>query len=316
MLKPINGTWFEFHHHNIPEGKYWNPICRHFSDEQWETKVDEIASLGMKYIVLLASAIAYEDWNESYFDTDIFPFAKMGAKDPMGALMRAAERNGIKVFVSCGFYGVWTHTYENMTSPQIQARAFKAMEQLYAKYGKYESFYGWYLPDETEINPYFDEDFIKYVNEYAEYGRSFNKDLKILIAPYGTRFACTDEHYIEQLKRLDCDIIAYQDEVGVEKSTTEETRVYFERLNKAHKIAGKSAIWADMETFQCEGKVYFSNLTAADSERVKKQMESISDYVDEIIIYMYQGTMNPPDTKAMCGHPSTVNLYTDLFLSK
>ena len=151
-------------------------------------------------------------------------------------------------------------------------------------------------------------------------GKSFlectEEDLKILIAPYGTRFACTDEHYIEQLKRLDCDIIAYQDEVGVEKSKTEETRVYFERLNKAHKIAGKSAIWADMETFQCEGKVYFSNLIAADSERVKKQMESISDYVDEIIIYMYQGTMNPPDTKAMCGHPSTVNLYTDLFLSK
>ena len=71
-----------------------------------------------------------------------------------------------------------------------------------------------------------------------------------------------------------------------------------------------------METFQCEGKVYFSNLIAADSKRVKKQMESISDYVDEIIIYMYQGTMNPPDTKAMCGHPSTVNLYTDLFLSE
>ena len=232
----------------------------------------------------MESSLVYDKSAESYFETDIYPPAPMKTKNPIAALMHAAERNGLKVFMSCGFYGIWYHTKENITGEAVKERAFKAMKQLYELYGDNKAFYGWYLPDETEINPYFDEDFIKYVNEYAEYGRSFNKNLKILIAPYGTRFACTDEHYIEQLKRLDCDIIAYQDEVGVEKSTTEETRVYFERLNKAHKIAGKSAIWADMETFQCEGKVYFSNLIAADSERVKKQMESISDYVDEIII--------------------------------
>jgi hypothetical protein len=315
-MKKINGTFFEFYHHNLASGGNWNSQCREFTEEQWEAKVDEIAALGMKYIVLMESSLVYDKSAESYFETDIYPAAPMKTKNPISALMRAAERNGLKVFMSCGFYGIWYHTRENMTSEAVKERAFKAMKQLYELYGDNKAFYGWYLPDETEINPYFDEDFIKYVNEYAEYGRSFNKDLKILIAPYGTRFACTDEHYIEQLKRLDCDIIAYQDEVGVEKSTTEETRGYFEKLNQAHKKAGKSAIWADMETFQCEGKVYFSNLIAADSERVKKQMESISDYVDEIIIYMYQGTMNPPDTKAMCGHPSTVNLYTDLFLSK
>jgi hypothetical protein len=216
--------------------------------------------------------------------------------------------------MSCGFYGIWYHTRENIVSEAVKERAFKAMKQLYELYGDNKAFYGWYLPDETEIAPYFDEDFIKYVNEYAAYGRSFRSDLKILIAPYGTRLAAADERYIEQLKMLDCDIIAYQDEVGVEKATTEETKVYFKKLNEAHKAAGKSAIWADMETFRCEGKVYFSPLTCADADRVKKQMESISPYVEEIIIYMYQGTMNPPDTKALCGHPDTVKLYTDLFL--
>ena len=43
MQKPIVGTWFEFWHHNLKEGKYWNQICRQFSAEQWEAKVDEIA---------------------------------------------------------------------------------------------------------------------------------------------------------------------------------------------------------------------------------------------------------------------------------
>ncbi|MBO5766889.1 MAG: DUF4434 domain-containing protein, partial [Clostridia bacterium] len=161
MLKKITGTWFEFQHHNIPEGKYWNPICRWFTDEQWEAKVDEIAELGMKYIVLLTTAQVYENDAFAYFNTDIYPFYNMGAKDPMGALLRAADRNGIKVFVSCGYYGVWTQTINNMISPEVTARAFRAMEQVYAQYGHHESFYGWYLPDETGIYPYYDDQFIK-----------------------------------------------------------------------------------------------------------------------------------------------------------
>ena len=102
--------------------------------------------------------------------------------------------------------------------------------------------------------------------------------------------------------------------LGVEKATPEQTRIYFKNLNQAHKAAGRSVIWADMETFQCEGKVYHSPMVGADGARIKAQMESISDYVEEIIIYIYQGTMNPPDPKVLCGHPSTVKLYRDLFL--
>ena len=313
-MKKINGTFFEFYHHNEVGGTYWNEQCREYTAEQWEAKVDEIAALGMEYIVLMESALVYEDRAESYFPTDIYPPAPMKTEDPIGVMMGAAERNGIKVFMSCGFYGVWNQTWNNIISQDVKARAFKAMKQLYERYGKSKAFYGWYLPDETQIGPYFNEEFIKYVNEYTAYGKSFDPNLKMLIAPYGTNMAVVDEHYVEQLKRLDCDIIAYQDEVGVEKSTTEQTKVYFKNLCQAHKEAGRSVIWADMETFQCEGKVYHSPMVGADAQRTKAQMESISDYVEEIIIYIYQGTMNPPDTKTFCGHPSTVKVYEDLFL--
>lgn len=309
MLKPIRGTWFEFTHHNKPEGKYWNPICRTFSDDQWEVKVDEIASLGMKYIVLLCTSLVYEDSCESYFKTDIYPFADIAAKDPMGALLRAAERNGIKVFVSCGYYGPWTHTEENMTSPEVQKKAFRAMEQLYAQYGHYKSFYGWYLPDELGIWPYYTEGFIKYVNDYSAFGRTLNGDLKMLIAPYGTNHLNADDKFVSQLESLDCDVIAYQDEVGVRKSTPDQTPKYYEALRRAHDKAGRAALWADMEVFEFEGDVYRSALLPADPERVKRQIESISPYVDEILIYEYQGMMNRPGTTAFCGHPDSIALY-------
>ncbi len=311
MLKPITGTWFEFHHHNIPEGKYWNPVCRHFTDAQWEAKMDEMASLGMKYIVLMATALVYEDSCEAYFKTDIYPMAKMGASDPMEAVFRAADRNGMKIFVGTGFYGVWTDTMNNMTSPEVTARAFKAMEQLYAQYGHHSSFYGWYLPDELGIYPYYPDTFIDYTNKYSAFGKSFNKDLKVLIAPYGTNSLKADDNFVSQLERLDCDIIAYQDEIGVRKALPEQTSAYYENLRKAHDKAGRAALWADMEAFEFEGDVYRSALYAASMERIDRQIKSISPYVDEILIYQYLGMFNKPGTIAYCGHPDSIKLYND-----
>ena len=312
MRKPIVGTWMEFWHHSIVEGKYWNPICRNFSAEQWQTKIDEMASVGMKYIVLMDTAIVYEDYSESYFDTDIFPFADMACKDPMGALLSAADRNNMKVFVSCGFYGLWHNTVDNMTSPSVTERAFKAMEQLWEKYGHHQSFYGWYFPDETCIEGYFDQYFIDYVNTYSAHAHKIAPDTKTLIAPYGTNKLIADAKYVDQLKSLDVDIIAYQDEVGVRKSKPEDTAEYYKNLRLAHDAAGRSALWADMEIFEFEGDVYRSALIPATWERVQRQIDSIAPYVDEILIYQYLGMFNKPGTSAFCGHVDSVDYYNDL----
>ena len=43
--KYIQGSWFEFQHHNKKEGIYWNPTCASFSAEQWDTKIKEMADL-------------------------------------------------------------------------------------------------------------------------------------------------------------------------------------------------------------------------------------------------------------------------------
>ena len=310
-MKPINGTWFEFHHHNLPEGIYWNDACRQFTNEQWATKIGEIASLGMRYIVLMASAMVYPNSCEAYFRTDIYPQAQMRARDPMEALLRAADRYGIKVFIGAGFYGFWQDTLRNMTDPNVTQRAFRAMEQLYAQYGHHPSFYGWYLPDELGICPYYSDDFIRYTNLYTARGKSFNAQLQVLIAPYGTNMLKADDTYIRQLERLDCDIIAYQDEVGVRKSTPADTPAYYEALRQAHDKAGRSALWADMEVFQFEGDVYYSALLPASMERIEQQIKSISPYVDEILMYQYLGMFNQPGTTAFCGHPDSTQLYNE-----
>lgn len=309
MLKPVVGTWFEFRHHNAAEGKYWNEICKNFTDEQWEELIADMADLGMKYMPMMCTSLVTNDEAEAYFETDIFPMADMKCKEPMSVMFDAADKYGIKIFVSCGFYGNFNTPYANMISEEVKERAFKAMKELYERYGHHESFYGWYLPDEKWVNPYFSEEFIKYVNAYTAYGRSLMPNAKTLIAPYGVANIIADEKYIEQLTRLDVDYVAYQDGIGVESATVEKSGEYFKALREAHDAAGRSKIWADVEFFGFEGQIYKSALIPANVERVMKQLEAVSPYVDEILCYQYQGIMNKPETKAYCGSGKSEELY-------
>ena len=311
-MKTIKGTWFEFRHHNKAEGKYWNPVCRKFTESQWRTKIKEMHDIGMEYLVLLCSSLVYTDYAEAYFETDIYPFPEdMVCKNPLEVLLDECDKWGMKVFMSCGYYGPCTNAYKNMISPEVTALAFKAMKQLWEKFGFHKSFYGWYYPDETGADGYFHEDFITYVNTYGAYIHKIAPGTKTLIAPYGTRKIIADEKYIDQLKALDVDFIAYQDEVGVRKSIPEETGAYFKALREAHDKAGKSALWADVELFDFEGDVYRSALIPSDMERVEKQLKAVSPYVDVILCYQYLGMLNEPSTNAYCGHPDSLKFYED-----
>ena len=41
MNRKIDGTFFEFHHHNTPEGKYWNSTIDQFTAENWREKIGQ-----------------------------------------------------------------------------------------------------------------------------------------------------------------------------------------------------------------------------------------------------------------------------------
>ena len=60
-----------------------------------------------------------------------------------------------------------------------------------------------------------------------------------------------------------------------------------------------------------KAKVYKSALLPAPFERVQKQLEAVSPYVEEILIYEYPGLMNKPGSTAFAGHPSSEKLYEE-----
>ena len=87
MARGLDGTFFEIHHHNTAEGKYWNPALDSFTAENWREKVREISALGMEYIVVMATAL----YDRCYFESSVFPLADIPCADPIEA---GARRGG------------------------------------------------------------------------------------------------------------------------------------------------------------------------------------------------------------------------------
>ncbi len=307
-ILPIEGSWFEFRHHNEPEGKYWNHTLDKFTTRQWEEKVREIADAGLRYLVLLNVAIH----NKSFYPSSLLPQYPMGCEDPLETILSAADKYGIRFFVSNGFFGEWTNPVFLMKDREVNKLRLQAMNEIAARYAHHTSFYGWYYPNETGISGHYDDYFIDYVNVSSAEAKKLTPHAKTLIAPYGTRNVKPDERYVRQLEKLNVDYIAYQDEIGVEKTRVDESACFFERLYHLHKKAGRSELWADVEIFRFEGQVYKSALLPAPAGRVISQLEAVSPYVEKILIYQYTGMLNRPGSKVHAGHPGSAGLYEQL----
>lgn len=311
-IKSIEGSWFEFQHPSTVEGTPWNATLEKFTAKQWDSKIKEIADTGMRYLILLDIAI----YGKSFYPSELMPQHHLGCDDPLETILSAADKYGIRFFISNDFFGDWTNVDFMFKDKEVHRLRVKAMNEVTKKYAHHKSFYGWYYPNETGIIGHYDDSFINYVNASSTEVAKLTPNAKTLIAPYGTRNVKADDKYVRQLEQLNVDFIAYQDEVGVQKTHVEESAGYFERLQKLHQKAAKARLWADVEVFRFEGTAYKSAVFPASPERVIRQLEAVSPFVDKILIYQYTGMINKPGTDVFIGHPDSIELYEQLMARK
>jgi len=307
-VKPIVGTWMEFQHHNLLEGMPWNKTLENFTAEHWDAKVKEMADAGFQYLALLDVAI----YGKSFYPSQLLPKHQLSCEDPLEVVLTAADKYGLKFFMSNGFFGDWTDPSFLIKDEAVHKLRVKAMNELVEKYGCHKSFYGWYYPNETGINGHYEDIYISYVNKCSAEVERLTPKAKTLIGPYGTRQVKADDLFARQLEQLNVDFIAYQDEIGVQKTRVEESAAFYEQLYKVHKKAAKAKLWSVVEVFCFEGKVYSSALLPAPPARVIKQLEAVSPYVEKICIYQYDGLINKPGSKAFAGPEESVKLYNEL----
>jgi hypothetical protein len=303
----------DFQHQNPHDGDYWNETTRQFTAEQWRGKVSEMAQLGLKYIVIMSSALD----DRAFYPSDFMPRHPLACEDPIAAVLEAARDHNLRVFVSAGFYG---HTTEETSEASDYLEWHRKLaDELYRCYSAYPAFYGWYVPNEAEIQGHYSAGFMQFMGEFAPYLKRIDATKRILIAPYGTRKVTEDEEFVAQLRALataGVDLIAYQDEVGVRKTQVEELDGIYACLRRLHDRAAAEghaapALWADTEIFEFEGATYASALIPASLGRIRRQLAAIAPYVDTMLCYQTHGLLNPPDSPQFCGHPDTARLWKE-----
>ncbi|MDD4124569.1 MAG: DUF4434 domain-containing protein [Eubacteriales bacterium] len=297
FTRPISGGWFSIYWWDRRH-VYWNTACMNFTAAKWEALIRDMASLGQEYIVM-CNCISD---GRCVYESKVAPKIEMVCPDPLEAVMNACDKYGMKVFLSNDYYR--EVSFEDVLSPDHTKARMTVIEELAEKYSHHKSFYGWYWAWEAYIAPLFSEDFVKYFNDSSEFARRLTPNAKFLTAPYGTKNAVFTDEYCRQIERLDTDIIAYQDTVGCFAMNTDESARAFETLRKAHDKVPQRALWADVETFAWEGKDNRREvpLIPAGMERLEKQLEAVSPYVDRVLVFIFQGLFTNPESIAFTGY--------------
>lgn len=303
---PITGTWVNFAYKDV-RNKYTNPEDVDMTDPAlWRAKVGELHEMGMEVLVLME--VANEE--HSYYPSKIMPPAYDAEREcPVYAVLDEAGRYGMKVFVSSG----WARDqFENIRDEWVQERQRQIMEELTELYADMPAFYGWYLPVEDCITPIFSRHSVEGVNRIVARARELTPDKKTLISPYGmVQGDWSDPEMARNIRDLDVDIIAYQDEIGCVREPYPLPRLAanWAELAKIHADSGIE-MWANCETFTWEAETnsLFSALIPAAYERLlQQQVTATKAGVSRIISFMFPGIIETPGSEHPLGEPEWSN---------
>ncbi len=308
---PITGTWINLVYQDV-RNKYTNPSYLDMTlPEIWEEKVAELAGMGMEYLVFMAVA----NDQKAYYPSRLMPWAFAATNiSPVCAIMDAAEKHGLKVFMSSG----WAKDQDDdLRDPAIKQRQLDMMTELAEIYGQHPAFYGWYLPVEDCLCPILSDHAVEAANILTRKARALTPGKKILISPYGIVNSDFDDPlYAERLAQLEVDIIAYQDEIGCLKETfpLPQLRKNWKKLRAIHDQLNIE-LWANCETFTWEKGTNDRSsalLPAAYPRLLAQQVAASNAGAERIISFMFCGIIEDPSSTYQLGQPLWSNkLYED-----
>lgn len=311
QTKPVKGTWVNLFWQD-ERNNYMDPRYIDMTDpDLWTLKIRELHEMGLEYVVIMAVANEQKAAYPSSFMEHSYPD---GRKSPVEAIMDTADECGMHVFMSCG----WAKSQlDDLKDPEIVSLQVRIMVETASLFSGHESFYGWYLPVEDSFEPVLSDHAVEAVNSMAGIARRTTPGKKVMISPYGLCNAdFASPKFAEQIRRLQVDIIAYQDEVGCvrEPMPMKRMKEHFSLLGEIHKDAGIE-FWANVESFTWdrEANSWYSTLVPAAFGRYLSQIVGVSRAgVQNVLSFSVFGIYDKPGSPVPLGQPVWSNVaYSD-----
>ncbi|MEO6148889.1 MAG: DUF4434 domain-containing protein, partial [Mucilaginibacter sp.] len=311
--RKIDGAWFGFYHWSEAEGKYWNAELKKATDAQWDEMMEDQSKLDMNIIVIqdvIRNPDNYAGKHHMetegykglpYYPSDIIPGRfPLAANDPLEAVLASADRNGMNVFVGVGSYAWFDFTKGSLEWHK------KLADELWAKYGHHDSFYGWYISEEQDgglADAQAREDIVYFFKEFKAYVNKIAPDKPVMLATNSHNTRGAEDTYRKLLPNLDILCPFGFHRMPATDLTGEQAAA---KLQELCNEAG-SHLWMDMEIFD------FAEGNALVPRSIKGVISDLHRFpnFEKILCYQYPGLLNSPDASIKPGGPNTVKLYLD-----
>jgi hypothetical protein len=314
----IDGAWAGIYHWSEVEGKHWNGDIRQLTDDQWKTMVGGMRKLGMDMVVIQevfrndAYAGKHQLTPENYPGKSFYPSAlysarmDITAKDPVEAILAAADSLGMHVWVGVGLFAWFDF------SPASLEWHKRVAGELWQRYGHHPSFYGFYVSEEMggsldnwettdSLRQFRKKEMIHFFKEFRQYCSSIAPAKPIMLATNSMQVPMGADAYPGLLQYLDvlCPFgfarMPENDLTGKEAAD----------LLQSFCDAAGAHLWFDLEAFLFNPD---TSLYPRDMEGILGDLTMFKNF-EKILCYQYPGVFSDPAAGFRVGEVSTIPLF-------
>lgn len=243
----------------------------------------------------------------AYYPSDLYPGRiSMASHDPIEAILSEADRLQMNVFLGVGAYAWFDF------SPGALDWSKQVAAELWRRYGKHPSFYGWYvsaeaygslIPDQGEKDKdHYRKQVIDFFAQFQAYCRTLAPEKPVMLAPntYGLRES--RDVWPLVLKHVDiiCPFAFHR--MPADDLTGEQAAQLWQSMSDK---AG-AHLWMDMEASVFDGK----SLVPRPIDGLIRDLQRFPNF-EKNLCYQYPGIFNAPGSRITPGGPATVVLYED-----
>lgn len=311
--KKIDGAWINFYHWSEAEGIFWNSEIKKMTDRQWGELINAQHSLDMNVIVV-QEVFRNQEYSgkhtidqdgfkgHAFYPSELFPErVPITAVDPLEAVLEAADKNGMNVFMAVGLYAWFDFSKGSLEWHK------KVASELWEKYGHHPSFYGWYVSEEQDGglgNEQDRENIVEFFRDFRQHVHQMTPDKPIMLATNSHNLRGAEDTYRKLLPYLDILCPFGFHRMPANELTGEEAAA---KLQSLCDEAGMH-LWMDMEAFDFFGPD--NALVPRSIDGLLSDLHRFPNF-EKILCYQYPGLFNSPQMSIKPGGENTVKLYLD-----